>query len=183
MRECLRNSSCRATNCKRRRVLEGADGTGTHGRGDGDGSEGSVVGAVASPLVLDVQCAGTRAGGAAPSPRRRFALPLRSQAPYHPAVPPPRAAPDRPELIFADSTNQIVSVAVAPGPAFSFSASSPLFGIESLVMPPYHQGFAIAPDDKSFIFLEDRSDLGQRGRSAVLTLNWLDGLTSPRLDK
>ena len=113
----------------------------------------------------------------------RFALPLRSQAPYHPAVPPPRAAPDRPELIFADSTNQIVSVAVAPGPAFSFSASSPLFGIESLVMPPYHQGFAIAPDDKSFIFLEDRSDLGQRGRSAVLTLNWLDGLTSPRLDK
>ncbi|MBP2649110.1 MAG: hypothetical protein H6Q77_2734, partial [Gemmatimonadetes bacterium] len=57
------------------------------------------------------------------------------------------------------------------------------FPIETLVLPPYHQGFAVGPDDRSFISLEDRSDLGQRSRSAVLTLNWLDGLTSPRLDK
>ena len=87
------------------------------------------------------------------------------------------------ELFFADSTNQIVSVAITPGPTFSFSPSVPLFPIETLVLPPYHQGFAVGPDDRSFISLEDRSDLGQRSRSAVLTLNWLDGLTSPRLDK
>ena len=80
------------------------------------------------------------------------------------------------ELIFADSANRIVSTAIAPGNAFVSAAPVVLFNLESLVMPPFHQGFSVAPDGKSFIFYEDRARGDKNGRYAQVTLNWLSGL-------
>jgi len=51
-----------------------------------------------------------------------------------------------------------------------------LFSLESLVMPPFHQRFSVAPDGKSFIFYEDRATFDKKGRYAQVTLNWLDSL-------
>ncbi len=56
------------------------------------------------------------------------------------------------------------------------AAPVPLFPLESLVLPPFHQGFAVAPDGKSFIFYEDRAGGDKQGRYAHVTLNWLSGL-------
>ena len=48
--------------------------------------------------------------------------------------------------------------------------------LESLVMPPFHQHFSVAPDGKSFIFYADRATFDRKGRYAQVTLNWLDSL-------
>jgi len=80
------------------------------------------------------------------------------------------------ELVFADTANRIVSTAIASGNTFASAAPVVLFPLESLVMPPFHQGFSVAPDGRSFIFYEDRARGDQTGRYAQVTLNWLDGL-------
>ncbi len=80
------------------------------------------------------------------------------------------------ELIFADSANRIVSVALVAGDSINSAEPVPLFSLESLVMPPFHQGFSVTPDGKSFIFFEDRARGDKTGRYAQVTLNWLDGL-------
>lgn len=79
----------------------------------------------------------------------------------------------------ADSANNTASVAIAPGASFVSGAPVPLFSIEGLVLPPFHQGFAVSPDGPSFIILEDRGNTDSRGRYAVLTLNWLSDLGKP----
>jgi serine/threonine-protein kinase len=83
------------------------------------------------------------------------------------------------ELFFADGAYRMVSAAIPRGPSFQAGAPRPLFSLAGFVMPPYHQGFAVGPDDMSFYLLEDRSGADARGRYAVVTLNWLAGLNAP----
>ncbi len=80
------------------------------------------------------------------------------------------------ELVFADTANRVVSTAIAPGDAFAAGPPVPLFILESLVLPPFHQGFGVGADGADFIFFEDRASSDKQGRYAVLTLSWLDGL-------
>ena len=62
-------------------------------------------------------------------------------------------SPSGRELFFADSANRLVAAPVMPGATFETGPLKPLFPIEGLVLPPYHQGFSVAPDGQSFIFL------------------------------
>ena len=88
------------------------------------------------------------------------------------------------ELFFADSTNQIVAVAVTPGAISSFGTPSPLFPMGDLILPPCSPGLRRgARWHELHLPRGSQRSLGQRSRYAVLTLNWLDELTSPRLDR
>jgi hypothetical protein len=85
-------------------------------------------------------------------------------------------APSGREIFFADRSGQVVSVAVTPGASFQSGTPQPLFPLGDLIMPPFHQGFSVTPDGNSFIFLEDRSEVGSKARYAIVTFNWLDAL-------
>ncbi len=85
-------------------------------------------------------------------------------------------SPSGREIFFADRSGQVVSVAVTPGASFQSGTPQPLFPLGDLIMPPFHQGFTVTPDGNSFIFLEDRSEVGSKARYAIVTFNWLDAL-------
>ncbi|HEX5817697.1 MAG TPA: hypothetical protein VFY20_02385, partial [Gemmatimonadales bacterium] len=80
------------------------------------------------------------------------------------------------ELYFVDGTDRMISAPVLPGPVFQTGEPTPLFRLQRVVLPPFHQGFAVSPDDQSFIMLQDPSTADASGRFATLTLNVLAGL-------
>ena len=88
-------------------------------------------------------------------------------------------SPSGKELFFVTAANRLVSVPVIPDPTFQTGAQANLFSIEGLVLPPYHQALAVMPDGQGFYFLEDQGGSGAELRYAIVTLNWLDQLTSP----
>ncbi|MCU0620952.1 MAG: protein kinase [Gemmatimonadales bacterium] len=82
------------------------------------------------------------------------------------------------ELLFVDASNQLVSVPVAPGPTFQVGDLRPLFRLESPALPPFHQGIAVTPDDRAFLFLQDASSADQASSTATLTLHALAPLAA-----
>jgi Tol biopolymer transport system component len=88
-------------------------------------------------------------------------------------------SPSGKALYFVTAANQLVSVPIGAGPTFQAGTPVALFSIEGLVLPPYHQALAVTPDDQGFYFLEDQGGTGAELRYAIVTLNWLDQLTSP----
>jgi serine/threonine-protein kinase len=80
------------------------------------------------------------------------------------------------ELFFVDGTGRMVSAPVLPGPAFQAGEPTTLFTLDRIVLPPFHQGFAVTPDDQHFLMLQDPSTANADGRFATLTLNALAGL-------
>ncbi len=88
-------------------------------------------------------------------------------------------SPSGKELFFVAAANRLVTVPIIPGPAFQTGAPASLFSIEGLVLPPYHQAFAVMPDGQGYYFLEDQGGSGAELRYAIVTLNWLDALNKP----
>jgi len=80
------------------------------------------------------------------------------------------------ELFFADAAGRLVSVAIVAGASFQAGAPTVLFPLSRVVLSPFHQGFDVSPDDRTFYFLEDPSAADASGRFATLTLNALAGL-------
>lgn len=77
------------------------------------------------------------------------------------------------ELYFVDGTNPLVAVPVAAGPTFQAGEARPLLRLVDPALPPFHQGIAVTPDDRAFLFLQDASAADSARNMATLTLNAL----------
>ena len=77
------------------------------------------------------------------------------------------------ELFFVDAANELVAVPVAAGATFEAGEPRPLVRLEDPALPPFHQGIAVTPDDRAFLFLQDASAADQSKNTATLTLNAL----------
>jgi hypothetical protein len=82
------------------------------------------------------------------------------------------------ELFFIDGADRMLSAPLVSGASFQTSEPQTLFTLDRVVLPPFHQGFAVSPDDRSFVLLQDPSSLDANNRFATLTLNALQGLAA-----
>ncbi|HEX5631717.1 MAG TPA: hypothetical protein VFX50_00745, partial [Gemmatimonadales bacterium] len=84
------------------------------------------------------------------------------------------------ELFFVDAAERMTTVAIAAGAEFRAGEPRVLFTLDRAVLAPYHQNFAVSPDDGSFLFLQDPSTADGSSRFATLTLNALAALGDGR---
>ncbi len=79
------------------------------------------------------------------------------------------------ELFFRNGTAELVAISVETRPAFRIVSSQPLFSVRPYYGEQLHTGYAVSPDDRSFLFVRRlRAD----DEGLVLVLNWLEELKS-----
>jgi hypothetical protein len=77
------------------------------------------------------------------------------------------------ELFFVDAANQLIALPVLDGPAFRTGDPRALFPLDNPALPPFHQGLAVTPDDRAFLYLQDASATDQSKNTVILTRNAL----------
>jgi eukaryotic-like serine/threonine-protein kinase len=78
------------------------------------------------------------------------------------------------ELLYVTATDSLVAVDVTGTPAFTTGARRGLFSTRGFLIQPFHQGFAITPDDRSFIMLQPAGTTGPQATDLTVVLNWLE---------
>jgi serine/threonine-protein kinase len=75
------------------------------------------------------------------------------------------------ELFYLDDGQRLVAAEIAPGSTFSVGRIAPLFDASGFVYDAFHQGYAVAPDGRSFLFMAPRR-LAVAGRPVQIV--WVD---------
>lgn len=78
------------------------------------------------------------------------------------------------ELFYRTADNNLVSVAITPGPTFSAGETKVLFSVRDFVANNNHRQYDISGDDKRFIFVRAIGGAGQD--KLVFVENWLEEL-------
>jgi Tol biopolymer transport system component len=77
------------------------------------------------------------------------------------------------ELFFRDAAGMLVSVRIDPAPPFRIVSRQPLFSAAHYRSDSRNRGFAVSPDDQSFLFVDTQAG---PVNELVIVLNWLDEL-------
>jgi serine/threonine-protein kinase len=77
------------------------------------------------------------------------------------------------ELFYLAADDSLTSVAVGGGADFVPGARRALFSARGFVIQPFHQGYVVTPDDRSFIMFQGTSNPGGRSPNLTVILNWL----------
>jgi len=80
------------------------------------------------------------------------------------------------ELFYLDADRRLIAAALQPTAAFAVARLTPLFDASGFQGDPFHQGLAVTPDGRSFIFLQPRQTVASRGPQIVWVDRWLSGL-------
>jgi serine/threonine-protein kinase len=75
--------------------------------------------------------------------------------------------------VSAADSMMVVDVSASSAPEFVTGAAHALFSTSMLQVDPYHPGFGLAPDDRSFIMLSRDSATASPGNLTIV-LHWLD---------
>ncbi|HET9603818.1 MAG TPA: hypothetical protein VFO96_05970, partial [Gemmatimonadales bacterium] len=78
------------------------------------------------------------------------------------------------ELFYISSADSMMAVTIPKnsGPEFTPGPAHALFSTRSMQVDPYHPGYAVTPDDRSFIMLSRDSSAATPGHLTIV-LNWL----------
>jgi serine/threonine-protein kinase len=77
------------------------------------------------------------------------------------------------ELFFRDAAGMLVSVRIDPAPPFRIVSRQPLFSAAHYRSDSRNRGFAVSPDDQSFLFVDTQAG---PVNELVIVLKWLDEL-------
>ena len=80
------------------------------------------------------------------------------------------------ELFYLDADRRLIAAALQPTAAFAVARLTALFDASGFQGDPFHQGLAVTPDGRSFIFLQPRQTVASRGPQIVWVDRWLSGL-------
>ena len=78
------------------------------------------------------------------------------------------------ELFYINGEGMLVVAEVTTSGGFAVNRQRVLFSLEPFSIAPYHQSYAVTPDDQSFIMLQE-AGAGQRP-DLVVVLNWFEEL-------
>jgi len=78
------------------------------------------------------------------------------------------------ELFYINGDGVLVVAEVTTSGGFAVGRQRELFSLEPYSVAPYHQSYAVTPDDQSFIMLQEAGG-GQRP-DLVVVLNWFEEL-------
>jgi len=76
------------------------------------------------------------------------------------------------ELLYLGASDSLISIPVLPGPDFHPGPPTALFSTRPYLIPPFHQNYVIAPDDRSFILLRRAGSAEPHGVTLTVVLNW-----------
>jgi Tol biopolymer transport system component len=76
------------------------------------------------------------------------------------------------ELLYVSATDSMMSVPIPAGPDFHPGAPTALFSTRPFLIAPFHQNFAITPDDRKFIMLQRAGSGEARFTNLTVVLNW-----------
>jgi Tol biopolymer transport system component/tRNA A-37 threonylcarbamoyl transferase component Bud32 len=76
------------------------------------------------------------------------------------------------ELLYLSASDSLMSVAILAGPDFHSGPPTALFSARPFLIAPFHQDFAIAPDDRSFIMLQSAASQAEHPTDLTVVLNW-----------
>jgi serine/threonine-protein kinase len=83
-------------------------------------------------------------------------------------------APSGRELFYVSADGRLVAAQVQAGPSFAITGLTPLFNAAGFVLDNFHQGYDVAPDGRTFVFLSPRLLAGDsRNVRIVWVDNWL----------
>ena len=77
------------------------------------------------------------------------------------------------ELFYMGANDSLMVVPVTESPDFHAGAPTALFSTRPFLVPPYHQSYAIAPDDRGFIMLQRAGSGAAHVANLTVVLNWL----------
>ena len=80
------------------------------------------------------------------------------------------------ELFYTSRTDSLVAVEVSGTPDFHAGAQQALFPLTGFQLTPFHQGYAVTPDDRAFIMLQSTAASGGQGSYLRVVLNWYQEL-------
>ncbi len=81
-------------------------------------------------------------------------------------------ANDGRELFYIDGKGMLVAVEVTASDGFAVGRQLELFSLEPYSIAPFHQSYAVTPDDQSFILLREAG--AGRSPDLVVVLNWFE---------
>jgi serine/threonine-protein kinase len=81
------------------------------------------------------------------------------------------------ELFYLDPDRRLVAAAVRAGRTFAVAGVRPLFDASGLALDAFHQNYAVAPDGRSFVFLQPERAGGAPAPEVVWVDRWLGSLT------
>jgi Tol biopolymer transport system component len=85
----------------------------------------------------------------------------------------PRWSSDGRELFFLSAGGRLVAAEIATGPSFAVRELRSLFDVSGFSVEPFHQGYDVSSDGRSFIFAAPRqSATGLRTPQVVQVDNW-----------
>ena len=76
------------------------------------------------------------------------------------------------ELLYVSPSDSLMSVPVTGTPDFHAGAPRALFSLRPYLILPFHQSYAIEPDDRSFIMLQQVGAANARVGDLTVVLNW-----------
>jgi len=76
------------------------------------------------------------------------------------------------ELLYVSAADSLMSVPVTTSPDFHAGAPTALFSTQPFIIGPFHQNFAIAPDDRSFIMRRRAVTAASATTELTVVLNW-----------
>ena len=78
------------------------------------------------------------------------------------------------ELLYVSATDSMMTVAIPAGSEFHPGPPTALFSTRPFLIGPFHQNFAITPDDRAFIMLQPPTTetAGRRPKNLTVVLNW-----------
>jgi serine/threonine-protein kinase len=81
------------------------------------------------------------------------------------------------ELFFRAGDNTLIAAGVTPGPSFVIGAQRPLFSTAAFLTGSNHAYYAVAPDDRRFLFVRSLGGTQAAGPAYVTIVDhWLDEL-------
>ena len=77
------------------------------------------------------------------------------------------------ELFYLSADDSMVSVPISGGTDLVPGVRHALFSAQPFVIQPFHQGYAVTPDDKNFIMLLGTRPSSGQGSNLTVVLNWM----------
>jgi serine/threonine-protein kinase len=76
------------------------------------------------------------------------------------------------ELLYISATDSMMSVPIQAGPDFRPGTPNALFATRPFLVGPFHQNYAITPDDRGFIMLRRSGSGDVQPTNLTVVLNW-----------
>jgi serine/threonine-protein kinase len=82
------------------------------------------------------------------------------------------------ELFYVDRADSLVAASISGTTDFQVGARRALFSTRPFVLLPFHQSYAVSPDDRSFVMLRRSTTGALEARRLTVVLNWFTELAA-----